>query len=216
MALAGRFGLEIVSMQRFANPGPLHAALRGDAALVRRRDGAAARRSGSTSRSSSRRPTTSRARACASCSSMCRRPGWRCFVYAMMAAGERLAPDLAPSAGRYRGAQRGAARRRLHPALPRHRLAVGRADVGHLVGVGRAAHLGAGAVLPLSRLHRAGERLRRADARRARRRDPGAGRRRQPADHQILGRLVEHAASAGERVPAGRADDRRRRCCGRC
>ena len=53
------------------------------------------------------------------------------------------------------------------------------------------------------------ERVRRSDARRARRRDPGAGRRGQPADHQILGRLVEHAASAGERVPPRRPDDRR-------
>ena len=34
-------------------------------------------------------------------------------------------------------------------------------------------------------------------ARGARRRDPDAGRRHQPADHQVLGRLVEHAASAG-------------------
>ena len=30
-------------------------------------------------------------------------------------------------------------------------------------------------------------------------RDPGAGRRGQPADHQVLGRLVEHAAPAGQR-----------------
>ena len=39
--------------------------------------------------------------------------------------------------------------------LPAHRLAVGPADVGHLLGVGRAAHLDAAAVLPLSRPHRA-------------------------------------------------------------
>ena len=44
-------------------------------------------------------------------------------------------------------------------------------------------------------------------------RDPGAGRGRQPADHQILGRLVEHAAPAGERHADRRADDRIRRCC---
>ena len=37
----------------------------------------------------------------------------------------------------------------------RHRLAVGPADVGHLLGVGRAAHLGAGAVPDVSRRHRA-------------------------------------------------------------
>ena len=39
-------------------------------------------------------------------------------------------------------------------------------------------------------------------------RDPGARRLRQCADHQILGRLVEHPASAGERLPHGRADHR--------
>ena len=47
-----------------------------------------------------------------------------------------------------------------------------------------------------------------AQPRQPRGRDPGARRRRQRADHQILGRLVEHAASAGERVPHGRADHR--------
>ena len=35
--------------------------------------------------------------------------------------------------------------------VPHHRLAVGPADVGHLLGVGRAADLGAGAVPALSR-----------------------------------------------------------------
>src|SRR6185312_2647579 len=47
------------------------------------------------------------------------------------------------------------------------------------------------------------------DARRARRRHPGAGWRGQSADHQVLGRLVEHAAPAGERVPHRRPDHRR-------
>ena len=37
---------------------------------------------------------------------------------------------------------------------------------------------------------------------------PGAGRGGQPADHQILGRLVEHAAPAGERPAARRPDHR--------
>ena len=41
----------------------------------------------------------------------------------------------------------------------------------------------------------------------ARRRDPDAGRRRQPADHQVLGRLVEHAAPAGLGAPPRRPDD---------
>ena len=51
-------------------------------------------------------------------------------------------------------------RRRLHLCLPRHRVAVGPPDVGHLVGVGRPADLGADPVLSLSRLYRAGERVR--------------------------------------------------------
>ena len=44
--------------------------------------------------------------------------------------------------------------------------------------------------------------------RRARRLAAGAGRRRQPADHQVLGRLVEHVAPAGQRRAARRPDDR--------
>ena len=39
------------------------------------------------------------------------------------------------------------------------------------------------------------------------RRDPDAGRRHQSADHQVLRRLVEHAAPAGLGRPARRADD---------
>ena len=38
--------------------------------------------------------------------------------------------------------------------VSRHRLAVGAAGMGHLLGVGRAAHLGTGAVPALSRRHR--------------------------------------------------------------
>ena len=52
-------------------------------------------------------------------------------------------------------------------------------------------------------------------ARRARRRDHDAGRRHRHSDHQILGRLVEHAASAGLGVSRRRLDDLGR-CCGRC
>ena len=43
----------------------------------------------------------------------------------------------------------------VHADVPRHRHAVGPADVGHLLGVGRAADLGAGAVPDVSRRHRA-------------------------------------------------------------
>ena len=38
--------------------------------------------------------------------------------------------------------------------------------------------------------------------------DPGPGRLRQRADHQVLGRLVEHPAPAGQRHAPGRADHR--------
>ena len=88
--------------------------------------------------------------------------------------------------------------RRVHRAVPGHRQPVGQADVGHLVGVGRAADQRAGAVLPVSRPYRADPRLRRPGARRPGGGDPGAGRGDQPADHQVQRRLVEHAASAGD------------------
>ena len=39
--------------------------------------------------------------------------------------------------------------------------------------------------------------------------DPDAGRHGQPADHQILGRLVEHAAPGREHLPHRRPDHRR-------
>src|SRR5581483_3783583 len=94
--------------------------------------------------------------------------------------------------------------------LPGFRLAVGPADVGHLLGLGRAAHFGAGAVPDVS--WRDGTLLdrRRSDARRARGCDPHPRRRHQPADHQILRRLLEHAASAGVGAAHGRIDPRSR------
>ena len=48
--------------------------------------------------------------------------------------------------------------------------------------------------------------------RRPRRRHPGPGRRRQRADHQILGRVVEHAAPAGEHRSASAARPSILRC----
>ena len=104
---------------------------------------------------------------------------------------------VAASAGRCGRQGGGADRRRLHLHLPRHRLAVGPPDLGHLLGMGRAADLDAGAAAALSR--RDGALLDRGgtEPRRARGGDPGTGRRGQSADHQVLGRLVEHAAPAG-------------------
>ena len=78
---------------------------------------------------------------------------------------------LAPSARRCRRQGGRADRRRVHAHVPRHRFAVGPADVGHLLGVGRAADLGAGAVSALSRrASRCGARSRIRRARRAPRR----------------------------------------------
>ncbi len=68
----------------------------------------------------------------------------------------------------------------------------GRADVGHLLGMGCAADLGPDSVFDVSRPDRAVARGRRSVACRACRGDPDAGRRDQPADHQILGGLVEY------------------------
>ena len=115
---------------------------------------------------------------------------------------------VATSARRRRAKGRSAARRLLHVSRARHRFAVGPADVGHLLGMGRAHDLGAGAVPALSRHHRAVARGRRSRTRRPRRRDPDAGRRDQHPDHQVLGRLVEHAAPAGVGVPPRRTDHR--------
>ena len=121
------------------------------------------------------------------------------FVYARDDGGRARHAGLAPSARR-RGAEgRGAARRGIHFHLPRHRVAVGQADVGNLLGLGRAPDFGAGAVHSLSRPHRALARDRRSGPRRPSGGDPDAGRRRRPADHQILRRLVEHACISRRR-----------------
>ncbi len=101
---------------------------------------------------------------------------------------------------------RRADRRRLHLPRAAHGLAVGPADVGHLLGVGRAAHLGADPVPDVSRPDGAVARGRGSLARGARRRGADAGRRDQPAHHQVLGRLVEHAAPAGLGDAHGRLD----------
>ena len=122
---------------------------------------------------------------------------------------------LAPSAGGGRRAGGRAGGRDLRRDLPRHRLDLGPADLGHLVGMGRAADLDADPVLPLPRLHRAG--LGRARARRggADRRDLRPGRRDQPADHPLFGAVVAHA-SPGPEHRHHRLDASTTRSCGRC
>ena len=62
---------------------------------------------------------------------------------------------FSPSAcGRF-GKGCGSSRRRLHVSRACHRLALGQADVGHLLGLGRAPDVRAAPVLPLSRADRA-------------------------------------------------------------
>ena len=96
------------------------------------------------------------------------------FVYGLMTVGVARLAGLAPSAGRRRGQGRRPDRRRLHVSCAGHRLAVGPADVGHLLGVGCAADLGADPVpfyLGLIALWRAVE-----DPGRARRAPPRSSR----------------------------------------
>ena len=71
-------------------------------------------------------------------------------------------------------------RRRLHADLPRHRRALGQADVGRLLGVGRAPHLRACALPHVLRHTRAVADDRGSEPRRPRRVDPDAGRLREP------------------------------------
>src|SRR5262249_5558820 len=91
-----------------------------------------------------------------------------------------------------------------------HWIVVGPADVGHLLGMGCAADLGADPVPDVSWPDGAVARGRGSGAGGAGGRGADTGRRDQPAHHQVLGRLVEHAAPAGLGVAPGRIDARRR------
>ena len=73
----------------------------------------------------------------------------------------------------------------LHRAVDR--VAVGQADLGHLLGVGRAPHLGADPALSLPRLHGAAGGDRRSAPRRPRRRAARDRRRGEHPDHLLLG-----------------------------
>ena len=87
-------------------------------------------------------------------------------------------------------------------------LILGAADVGHLLGMGLAAHVSVDPVPDVARLDGAVASGRRPCALGTRRCGADARWRDQPADHQIFGRLVEHAASASLGVPGRRADAR--------
>ena len=123
---------------------------------------------------------------------------------------------MASSACRCGRQGRGPDRRRLHADLPDHRLALGPPDVGHLLGLGRAADIRIRAVPDVSRRDRAMAHHRRSDAGRTGGRDPDTGRRDQHSDHQVFGRMVEYAASAGVGGADGRPCHSLRASCCRC
>jgi hypothetical protein len=108
---------------------------------------------------------------------------------------------LAASAGEHRRARDRAGGCGVRRDLPDHRFDLGTPDLGHLVGMGRAADQHAAAVLRLHRLYRAGPRRCRS---RRRRPHPGPVRRGghgAAADHPLFGDLVEHAAPGAEHRP---------------
>ena len=119
---------------------------------------------------------------------------------------------LAAVAGRAHCARR----RDLRRHVPRHRLDLGPPDLGHLVGMGRAADLDADPVLPLSRLHRAGRGGARAGRRGPHGGDVRPGRGDQPADHPLFGAVVAHAPPGPDASASPEARRSRRNCCGRC
>ena len=80
------------------------------------------------------------------------------FTYVVMAVAAGIGLDLAHQArARGRGG-RGADRRLVHLPGAGDRLDLGQADVGHLVGLGRAAHVRADPAVPVPRLHGAARR----------------------------------------------------------
>src|ERR1700720_2014175 len=115
---------------------------------------------------------------------------------------------LASSAGGRCGQGRSAPRGRIHAALPCHRLVVGPAGMGHLLGMGCPPYLGIDPVSSLPRRDCAMAHGRRCFARGARGRDPDPCRRNRSTDHQILGRLVEYAAPGRIGISPRRLDRR--------
>ena len=85
-------------------------------------------------------------------------------------------------------------RRIVHAAGAGDRLAVGPADVGHLLGLGSAADLRTHSVVSVRGRDVAALGVRGPGARRSRGGTAGDRRRRQRAHHSLLGRLVELAA----------------------
>ena len=158
----------------------------------------------------SRRPTTSRARPSRSCISMCRRRGWRpssMRVMTLAALGTLVWRHPLADAAQKAAAPLGA-------GFTFICLVTGSLWGKPMWGTYWVWDARLTSVLVLFILYLGLIALWRAiddPGRAARGRgDPDAGRRGRSADHQILGRLVEHLASAGVGVPARRADDRAR------
>ena len=167
----------------------------------------APRASGSISPGSSRPPTTSRARPCGSCSCTSRRPGSRCSstrVMAVSALGTLVWRHPLADVSQKAAAPIGA-------AFTLICLVTGALWGKPMWGTYWVWDARLTSVLVLFLMYCGILALWRDDRGsepgRPRRRDPDARRRRQPADHQVLGRLVEHAAPAGLGAAARRADD---------
>ena len=170
--------------------------------FVRRDVGRRARDHGACSRCGSRRPTRSRATSCGCSTSTCRRSGSRSSRSASPRSRRccgsfprTCAPTWDLLAGA--SAEVGVVFTGTHAD---RRLALGPADVGHVVGVGRAAHDHRDPLLLVPRLPRVAAHGR--DLRRARQalRDRRADRVRRRADRAPLGHVVADAAPVGHGV----------------
>src|SRR5437016_1212662 len=110
-------------------------------------------------------------------------------------------PGLQHAALAHDGERPGADRRAVHLHRAVDRLVLGQADLGHLVGLGRAPHLGADPAVPVLRLHGAAGGDRRPATSGTRRRAARDRRRCECPDHLLLGTVVEHAAPGRVRQP---------------
>src|SRR5436853_316395 len=110
-------------------------------------------------------------------------------------------PGVQHAALAHDGERARAHRRAVHLHRAVDRLVLGQADLGHLVGLGRAPHLGADPAVPVLRLHGAAGGDRRPATSGTRRRAARDRRRGERPDHLLLGTVVEHAAPGRVRQP---------------
>ena len=170
--------------------------------LVRRDVSSSRSRSRRRSRCGSRRPTPNRATSCGCSTCTCRRSGSRSS--ASSSPRSRRCCGSCPRTRRTEWDLLAGASAEVGVVFTGitldRRLDLGPADVGHVLGVGRAAHDHRDPLLPVSRLPRAAPHRR--DRRRAGQalRDRGADRVRRRADRALLGHVVADAAPVGHRV----------------